>query len=61
MLRPLGDVIVIFPPLAITKSDLDRLLDAIETALDRVLAADPSPLGAKARDGALSEDAATPS
>jgi adenosylmethionine-8-amino-7-oxononanoate aminotransferase len=61
MLRPLGDVIVIFPPLAITKSDLDRLLNAIETALDRVLAADPSPRGARAGDGALAEDAATPS
>jgi adenosylmethionine-8-amino-7-oxononanoate aminotransferase len=60
MLRPLGDVIVIFPPLAITRPDLDRLLNAIETALDRVISAGLAPADVGPRDGALAEDAATP-
>lgn len=35
-LRPLGDVIVIFPPLAISLEDLDRICEAVERAIAAV-------------------------
>lgn len=38
LLRPLGDVIVIMPPLAITGSMLDRLMEVLYNSLQRVAA-----------------------
>jgi len=35
-LRPLGDVVVIFPPLAVSLEELDRICDAVETGIRRV-------------------------
>ena len=35
-LRPLGDVIVLVPPLSFEPTDFDRLFDALEGALDEV-------------------------
>lgn len=35
-LRPLGDVVVIFPPLAISLEELDRICDAVEAGIRRV-------------------------
>ncbi|MGQ9607568.1 MAG: aminotransferase class III-fold pyridoxal phosphate-dependent enzyme, partial [Thermogutta sp.] len=35
-LRPLGDVVVIFPPLAISLDELDRICDAVEVGIRRV-------------------------
>jgi adenosylmethionine-8-amino-7-oxononanoate aminotransferase len=32
-LRPLGNVIVIMPPLAITREQLDRIADAVEKGI----------------------------
>ena len=37
LLRPLGDVLVVMPPLAINLAELDELLDAIEASLAAVL------------------------
>jgi len=34
-LRPLGDVVVIFPPLAISLEELDRICDAVEAGIRR--------------------------
>ena len=37
LLRPLGDVIVVMPPLSINLAELDELLDAIEASITAVL------------------------
>jgi adenosylmethionine-8-amino-7-oxononanoate aminotransferase len=39
LLRPLGDVVVIMPPLTITTPELHRIVDALRDALDEVTAA----------------------
>jgi adenosylmethionine---8-amino-7-oxononanoate aminotransferase len=39
LLRPLGDVVVVMPPLTITTPELRRIVDALEGALDEVTAA----------------------
>ncbi len=39
ILRPLGDVVVLMPPLSITRDELHRLVDATRQALDEVVAA----------------------
>jgi len=36
MLRPLGDVVVLMPPLAVSLEELDLLFDAVEEAIKRV-------------------------
>ena len=36
-LRPLGDVIVLMPPLTLTDAELDRLVDAIDQAIAEVV------------------------
>lgn len=36
LLRPLGDVIYVMPPYAIETAELERIYDALETALDKV-------------------------
>ncbi|HUW31490.1 MAG TPA: adenosylmethionine--8-amino-7-oxononanoate transaminase [Planctomycetota bacterium] len=38
IIRPLGDVIVVFPPLCITDDQLDRLMRAVEEAIGEVTA-----------------------
>jgi adenosylmethionine-8-amino-7-oxononanoate aminotransferase len=47
LLRPLGDVVVLMPPLTVTAEEIYRIVDALEGALDEVtgpgLAADPVP------------------
>jgi adenosylmethionine-8-amino-7-oxononanoate aminotransferase len=44
LLRPLGDVVVLMPPLTITASEVERIVDALDGALDDVTAdpADPA-------------------
>jgi adenosylmethionine---8-amino-7-oxononanoate aminotransferase len=39
LLRPLGDVVVVMPPLTITSAELGRILDALADALDELAAA----------------------
>jgi adenosylmethionine---8-amino-7-oxononanoate aminotransferase len=39
LLRPLGDVVVVMPPLTITSAELGRIVDALEGAIDEVTAA----------------------
>jgi adenosylmethionine---8-amino-7-oxononanoate aminotransferase len=39
LLRPLGDVVVVMPPLTITSPELHRIVDALSGALDEVAAA----------------------
>jgi adenosylmethionine---8-amino-7-oxononanoate aminotransferase len=39
LLRPLGDVVVVMPPLTITSAELGRIVDALADALDEVAAA----------------------
>ena len=41
LLRPLGDVVVLMPPLTITDDEIIRVVDALEGALDEVTAAAP--------------------
>ncbi len=37
ILRPLGNTLVLFPPLCITSENLARLLDVVETCIDEVV------------------------
>jgi adenosylmethionine---8-amino-7-oxononanoate aminotransferase len=39
LLRPLGDVVVVMPPLTITSPELRRIVDALSGAIDKVAAA----------------------
>jgi adenosylmethionine-8-amino-7-oxononanoate aminotransferase len=39
LLRPLGDVVVVMPPLTITSPELRRIVDALSGAIDEVAAA----------------------
>jgi adenosylmethionine-8-amino-7-oxononanoate aminotransferase len=39
LLRPLGDVVVVMPPLTITSPELQRIVDALSDAIDEVAAA----------------------
>ena len=39
LLRPLGDVVVIMPPLTITSEEIDRIVDALIDAIAEVTAA----------------------
>jgi adenosylmethionine-8-amino-7-oxononanoate aminotransferase len=36
LLRPLGDVVVVMPPLTITEEEVVRIVDALADALDEV-------------------------
>jgi adenosylmethionine---8-amino-7-oxononanoate aminotransferase len=36
LLRPLGDVVVIMPPLTSTSEELDRVVDVLATCIDEV-------------------------
>ncbi len=36
LLRPLGDVVVIMPPLTTTAEEIERIVDALEAALNEV-------------------------
>jgi adenosylmethionine-8-amino-7-oxononanoate aminotransferase len=36
LLRPLGDVVVLMPPLTITSPELHRIVSVLDTALDAV-------------------------
>ena len=40
LLRPLGDVVVVMPPLTTTMGEIDRVIDALAEALDEVRAED---------------------
>ena len=37
ILRPLGDTLVLFPPLSISMENLGRLMDIVETCIDQVV------------------------
>lgn len=39
LIRPLGDVIVIMPPLTVTSDEIDRIVDVLVAAIDEVTAA----------------------
>jgi len=36
LLRPVGDVVVLMPPLTVTSAELDRIVDALAAGLTRV-------------------------
>ena len=36
LVRPLGDVVVLMPPLTVTTAELDRIVNALADALDEV-------------------------
>jgi adenosylmethionine---8-amino-7-oxononanoate aminotransferase len=38
LLRPLGDVVVLMPPLSVTSEELHRIVNALTGALDEVTA-----------------------
>jgi adenosylmethionine-8-amino-7-oxononanoate aminotransferase len=40
--RPLGDVLVLVPPLASTTDDLSAMVSTLHAAISRVLGADPT-------------------
>ena len=46
IIRPLGDVVVIMPPLSISKTDLCRLVEATAAAIEAATAATDLPLAA---------------
>ena len=39
VIRPLGDVIVLMPPLTITEAEIDRIVDTLRAAIEEVTAA----------------------
>ena len=39
LIRPLGDVIVLMPPLTITATEIDRIVDTVRAAIDEVTSA----------------------
>jgi adenosylmethionine-8-amino-7-oxononanoate aminotransferase len=39
LLRPLGDVVVLMPPLTITAAEVERMVDALDAAIDDVVGA----------------------
>jgi adenosylmethionine-8-amino-7-oxononanoate aminotransferase len=39
LLRPLGDVVVLMPPLTITEGEVERMVAALAAALDEVTGA----------------------
>ena len=43
LIRPLGDVIVVLPPLAITTAQIDELVDAIEASIHAILPLESPP------------------
>ncbi|MEX2255891.1 MAG: adenosylmethionine--8-amino-7-oxononanoate transaminase [Acidimicrobiia bacterium] len=45
LLRPLGDVVVLMPPLTITSPELHRIVDTLESALHTLLASETCPDG----------------
>ena len=45
LLRPLGDVVVIMPPLSITAGEIERIVDVLGEAVAEVVAADSLPAG----------------
>ena len=40
LLRPLGDVVVVMPPLTSTADELDRVVDVLAASIDEVAAED---------------------
>ena len=42
LLRPLGDVVVLMPPLTVTAAEVDRMVDALEVSLDELVAGPPA-------------------
>jgi adenosylmethionine-8-amino-7-oxononanoate aminotransferase len=38
LVRPLGDVIVIMPPLSISVDELDWMMDVLERSMEKILA-----------------------
>jgi adenosylmethionine-8-amino-7-oxononanoate aminotransferase len=38
LIRPLGDVIVVMPPLTVTADEIARIVDALAAAIDEVAA-----------------------
>ncbi len=42
LLRPLGDVVVLMPPLTITDEEIVRIVDALDAALDDLAGAAPA-------------------
>jgi adenosylmethionine-8-amino-7-oxononanoate aminotransferase len=47
-LRPLGDVVVIMPPLTITAEEIVRIVDAVDGGLDDLAGPAPAPAPAPA-------------
>jgi adenosylmethionine-8-amino-7-oxononanoate aminotransferase len=43
LLRPLGDVVVLMPPLTITSDEIDRIVSTLAEAVAEVAAEDPGP------------------
>jgi adenosylmethionine-8-amino-7-oxononanoate aminotransferase len=37
-LRPIGDTVILMPPLTITSDELERIIDTLDAALDEVCA-----------------------
>ena len=37
LLRPLGDVVVLMPPLSVTAEEIETIVDVLEQSLDEVL------------------------
>jgi adenosylmethionine-8-amino-7-oxononanoate aminotransferase len=42
LLRPLGDVVILMPPLTVTDGEIDRIVDTLAAAIGDVVATDPA-------------------
>jgi adenosylmethionine-8-amino-7-oxononanoate aminotransferase len=38
LIRPLGDIVVLMPPLTITASEIERIVDVLAASIDEVCA-----------------------
>ena len=48
LIRPLGDVIVLMPPLTITEAEVDRIVDTLAEAIAEVTTTDGATTGGSA-------------
>ena len=60
IVRPLGDVVVLMPPLAMTEDELARLVAATAAAIDEATTAALATLGSAGADGPVSPVVARP-
>ncbi|MFN8034918.1 MAG: adenosylmethionine--8-amino-7-oxononanoate transaminase [Acidimicrobiia bacterium] len=60
LLRPLGDVVVLMPPLTVTATEIERIVDTLAAAIENVCVTDREPPGGERADTSEHGDEAKP-